>query len=726
MIEVSEGFRAAVMADTRRTAVRVDTDVVDPDLVYTDVTSSPQAVWSDKARLRDHKDLTPYATLERNRWILDGRNHIFQDGVALERASDKPGWIIDAISGSSGTFSSPLVLSEGMQYDGLIQAAGVYFSTDPADGVPRDFTVEVLAGDVVLAAWTVTDNTETESIAPQFEGYNPTEMRLTIRSWSLPGRRARMRQMIPGVHLQWTGDDLASLEIKMEGDLSCTSLPYGTARLAADNSGRTFEPRNKKGFFKSIQARQAVEIAMGVYVDGAPEFVPVGTYYQNSGGWTTSDNGLSIDWELVDIIGLLSEREYVLPEQRPTTLAEWAASIVALLGPSFEHLYSVDPAYAGIKIEPVRWKPIRELNTGDLIRYLGLATGTWPRADARTGALTYEPTWDQGIPVTLENMSVYPTMRENDDVAAITITRPEIIDDETGEVLEEEKIVYGGTNLAASRSVSVASPFIHTDEDVESIFRQAVSGYGGNAYEITWRGDPSAEIGDVVTLALDESNGASARLVEMTLDYSSGVLAGCKATLIQPEGYDAYTDGDLLTENGSWTVPAGVTVLQVILVGGGGAGENGGDGDAMQDGLDGYDGHGGKVYASGLNVQPGQVIPVIIGQGGLRWGDAPGATTFGQLSSEKGREYIPSYTDIRSASSYGRAGVRAPKPGSGDGGRGGKGGARGHMHTVKSKDDHGFVEEHEVWDSRPGKGEKGVPGASGCVRIYYRKQEAEI
>lgn len=723
MIEVSEGFRAAVMADTRRTAVRVDTDVVDPDLTYTGIVSSEQSPASKEARLRDHKDLTPYASLEHNRWILDGRDRIFRDDFTTEREADKPGWISDAVSRADGSFAALLVLSVLMQYHGLLQGAGVYFSTDPADGVPRDFTVEVLAGDMVLTAWTVTDNTETESVVPQFEGYNPTELRLTIRSWSLPGRRARVRQMIPGVHLQWTGDDLASLEIKMEGDLSCTSLPYGTARLAADNSGRTFEPRNKKGFFKSIQARQAVEIAMGVYVDGAPEFVPVGTYYQHSGGWTTSDNGLSIDWDLVDIIGLLSEREYELPEQRPTTLAEWAASIVALLGPNFADRYSIDPAYAGITVEPVRWKGIRELNAGDLIRYLGFATGTWPRADALTGALTFEPTWDQGVPVTLENMSVYPTMRENDDVAAITITRPEIIDDETGEVLEEEKIVYGGTNLAASRSVSVASPFIHTDEDVESIFRQAVSGYGGNAYEITWRGDPSAEIGDVVTLALDESNGASARLVEMTLDYSSGVLAGCRATLIQPEGYDAYTDGDLLTASGLWTVPPGVTVLQVILVGGGWAGEDGDDGDEHQDGLDGWDGPGGNVYATGINVTPGQEIPVIIGAGGRFWGDAPGATSFGTLSSASGRRYDPSYTDIRSGSAYGRTAVRSPQPGSGDGGKGGKGGARGHMHTVKDKDDHGFVSEHEVWDQAPGKGTKGKPGASGCVRIYYNRQE---
>lgn len=723
MIDASEAYRAAVLADTRRTAVRVDTDVVDPDLIYLDVTSSEEAAISRTSRLRDNDELTPYATLETNRWVLNGKDKLFLDDDRPERAADKPGWISAAQSESDGAFSSPLTITVGLEYHGLLQRAAVYFSADPADGVPDTFAVEVFAGEELIATWSVTGNRAAGSESQQFEGYNPTALRLTVSSWSLPYRRARIRQIIPGVHLRWTGDDLASLSVKAEGDLSCASLPYGTARLAVDNSGKVFEPRNKEGFFRSIQARQAVQISMGVYVEDGPEFIPVGTFFQHSGGWSTSDNGLSIDWDLVDIIGLLSEREYEPPEDLPETLEEWAASLVAQLGPNFEQMYSVDPNYAGLPVTAAKRKAVLGVKSGDLIRYLGLATGTWPRADARTGALTFEPTWDQGAEITLDNMNVYPTMRENDDVAAVNITKPEVIDDETGEIIKEEAYSFGGTNLAASRSVGVSSPFIRGEEDVTRIFRQIISQYGGNAYEITWRGDPSAEVGDVMTLALDARHGASARMIEQTLDYTSGVLAGCKAVLIQPEGYYNYTDWDLLTADGTWTVPTGVHVLQVILVGGGWAGENGDDGTDRQAGLDGWDGRGGKVYATGINVHPGQVLSVSIGQGGQTFGQTPGDTTFGGLTSAAGRQYTPSYTDIRSGSAYGRTGIKNPLPNTGDGGAGGLGGAQGRTHTVKEKDDHGFVTEHTVWDKRPGKGTKGSPGASGCVRIYYNRQE---
>lgn len=723
MIDVSQGFRAAVTADTRRTTIRVDTDVVDPDLTVTGITASSEAAVSRSAQLRTHSDLIPYATLERNRWVLAGDRRIFRDDGAGERAADKIGFVSGLISGLDGTLSAPVTVTMELAYDGVLRAAAVYFSADPADGVPMDFAVEILTGETTAASWSVTGNIETESVCPEpLQIWNPTGLRLTVTAWSLPGRRVRLRQMIPGLHLRWTEDDLAEVEIRTEGDPSCASLPYGTAKIAVDNSDKTFEPRNKEGFFRSIQARQAVEFAVGVYVDGEPEWVPAGTYYQHSGGWSSSDNGLSIDWDLVDVVGLLAEKEFIVPDVLPTTLEGWVAAIVAQLGPNFAGRYSIDPAYAALPVTVEKKKSVRDAKVSDLLRYLGLITGTWPRADVRSGALTFEPLWDQGVSVTLENMQEYPNMSENDDVSTVTVTRPEIIDDETGDITEEEKTIYPGTNLAASHSIGVAPPFVFDRTAADRMYRQIIRQYGGNAYEITWRGDPSSEIGDVVTLALDQRHGASARVVEQTLSWSGGVLAGCKASLIQPEGYDSYGGTELLTESGAWTVPAGVTVLRLILVGGGWAGQDGDRGTDTQAGLDGYDGKGGHVYETGMNVRPGQVLPVVIGQGGQSWGETPGETTFGGLSSASGRAYDPGYTDIQSASCYGRPAVRDPLPNTGDGGAGGQGGRQGKSHTRKVKDDHGFVEEVVVWDVTPGDGGEGSPGASGCVRIYYDRQ----
>lgn len=716
MISTSNAFRAAVMADTRRCAILVETDVADPDIVYTGLTGPAQAAVSVPSQtVRDHRELTRYATLERDLWVLDGQADIFRDDWSRQHPADKIGYVGDEQSGGDGTWSSPAVLTLTLEHPGLLQAASAVFSADPVYGMPKRISVEVYVGDLLVYGWSVQDNTEADVINPEpFEAYRPDRIVVTVYQWSLPHRRLRLRQILPGLRISWTEDDITGLSVKLEGDPSCVSLPYGTAKLGIDNSGRAFEPRNKGGFFQSIQARQQVEISVGVRVTDSGgqrvEYVPVGRYYQHSGGWSTSDNGLSLDWDLVDIVGLVAERDYLLPDPVPVTAEAWLASVVAPLGISFVDRFAVDESVRTQPAVPADVTELDGIKTGDLLRYLGQATGTWPRADQETGNLVLEPLWDQGTRMSLDNMARYPTIAENDDLAEITVQ----LSDE-----EETRLALGGTNPAASRSLSVKNPFLTTEDQALDVWRQIVSQYGGNAYSAVWRGDPSAEIGDVVTLELDERSASSARLVEQTVEFSSGVLAGCQARLIQPVGTELYENARKITASGVWTVPDGVTVLHLILVGGGDGGRKGRNGDFDRAGADGASGSGGMVWAGGLNVTPGQRFAVTIGAGGEANGGTGGATTFGALSSAHGAVYHPSYTDISSGGAYGRTGTRSPVPGSGDGGRGGKGGSQGKRHEVTSKDDHGFVHKTWIVDVKPGKGEAGSPGASGCVVIYY-------
>lgn len=86
----------------------------------------------------------------------------------------------------------------------------------------------------------------------------PTSIRLTVTRWSLPGRRMRIAEIVPGLYEAWSDDVLASLDIQMRGNFSCLALPYGTCTLQMDNLDRRFEPRRKNGIFQSIEDRQAI------------------------------------------------------------------------------------------------------------------------------------------------------------------------------------------------------------------------------------------------------------------------------------------------------------------------------------------------------------------------------------------------------------------------------------------------------------------------------------
>ena len=86
----------------------------------------------------------------------------------------------------------------------------------------------------------------------------------------------------------------------------------------------------------------------------------------------------------------------------------------------------------------------------------------------------------------------------------------------------------------------------------------------------------------------------------------------------------------VLGASGSWTVPAGVTLIHVRCWGGGGAGGNGGGA-----GFAGGGGAGGGFVEAFFTVTPGSVLAVSIGAGGVPGtsGGAGGTTTLGGLAS---------------------------------------------------------------------------------------------
>ena len=184
-----------------------------------------------------------------------------------------------------------------------------------------------------------------------------------------------------------------------------------------------------------------------------------------------------------------------------------------------------------------------------------------------------------------------------------------------------------------------------------------------------------------------------------------------------------FESSTVITQNDTWTAPeeAGTT-LRVILVGGGAGGQNGTDGTWDAAGVDGTPGEGGLVWAGTITINPGQTFDVVIGQGGAI-GQPGTATTFGQYSSENGQNFSPSYTDVASGNAYARDGVEVPRAGTGDGGAGGIGGVKGNRHEETIETEWSW-ETIIVVDNYPGEGTTGVAGASGCVVVYWDKEES--
>lgn len=744
MIQTSEAFREAIVGSPRYTELFAIVDISDPDKVILPVTSSGEAPWSKKEQIHDYDLTSPprYATGERGRWLGDGSFDLFPDDYAI------PGEVGDAgnvLSGPDGTFSEPFPWVQ-LNFSGvrILQATSMFFSEDPVDGVPVDFSVEVYSGNQLVWSQEVEGEAETTAPFKGFTVYNPTAIRLTVKKWSLPSRYVRLVEIVTGMFERWTGSDLASFSATLQGQFSCLTLPYGSVNLSMDNADRRFEPRRKDSIFQSIEERQAVDLYIGCQTPQGVERVKIGVFYQAGDGWKTSSNDLTMSWYLVDIIGLIAGRTFVPPKDQtgevlplPTTLGGWLKAVVSQLGEVFENRWHADPDYVDKPVIANSVEDVTGKKNGDIIRWACQASGTWPRADQSTGRLTAEPLWSQGNKYDLDNLTAYPTMKANDSLAALIFKLSDS---------KKTEYVVTGNSTTSEKTVTIQNPFLHTTEQALTAARLILAQYGGNQLELTGRGNPSSEIGDVDTVWLDESNATTARRMSQTFQIQNGVLQGCKSTLLQADGSYLWTEYALITESCTWTAPPGVTQLRVVIGQGGQGGGHGGDGKpggGMVDttgkesvseiftgdsGDPGKAGVGGKVWYDLIDINPEQEFTVVIGDGGSaateagKAGNLGGETYFGIYTSANGKLYENGYSDIANGDSFGRTGVAAPLPGSSDGGKGGAGGRGGSRQVTWVNDPNG-IGGHTTFEklTDPEEGTPGVDGGSGFVLVFWDK-----
>ena len=171
--------------------------------------------------------------------------------------------------------------------------------------------------------------------------------------------------------------------------------------------------------------------------------------------------------------------------------------------------------------------------------------------------------------------------------------------------------------------------------------------------------------GQLVQLTNPYKEQTNAYIREMTITGLATAKARCAmlADFTPTKGGNNYQNRRLFTADGSFTVPAGVTQIRIILgqggAGGAGgnngtAGQNGSAGEGVAPGQGGAAGNGGspgKLYVANISVTPGQSYAVTIGAGGVGGalgtaGTAGGETTFGSYSSASGTIPESGYYDV--------------------------------------------------------------------------------
>lgn len=755
MIEKSDAYRAAITGDTRRMQIQAVVDILDPEIIRGEVVTSTPDEYSDVAEIydRDFTSAPVRATLEPGRWLLNGKTPLFPDDP--DELTGVKNYTSEEMCGEDCTFENPPFAEITFSNCDILQTATVVFSDNEQDAFPVDFKCEIYIGDEtpsVAATVEIADNTERSVGMYGFTVYSPTRVKITALKMSKPYSRLRIAEIVPGIYETWSGDEIESISITQQASTSMVRLPYTTCKLTALNKNNRFSPVAEDGVFLSLQDGEPVKVNIGVTLeDGSVDWTQVGTYYQKTGGWSMPSMGLTMTWNMVDIIGLLADRKFVLPETLPTTLSGWASEICGQLGSAFKGKYYVPAELAALELTATA-EELEDKTCGELLRSLALASGTYCRADAQTGGIVLLEKEQKGRSlVDFDNMNSYPNLAANSGCAQVIFNvETKSVGSNLQETTTTEQYAYPGTNAASDTTLTVDDLFLNDEEARQKAVRQIVEEYGGNKITCRWRGDPSVEAGDVVNVQLTDTVINSARVIKQEFNFKNGVMTNLKAELIQGTGIKNYENRTLIIEDGVYTVPDGVTEIYVIIIGGGDSGYGGNWGNSTtgaeiigdwfrgSDGASGDPGEGGNVFYVTLQVTPGQQFDVEIGEGGVYEGQANPYknfsgedTKFGSYSSASGAKYPLGFSDLASGNVYAQEGsqiytvdglghtytIGSSAISYGAGGAGGRGGT-GDYNTWSDWTDSNGNTYHVKTYVMATAGEPGAPGKQGCVIIY--------
>lgn len=724
MIKHSAEYDKAVIDDSRRQYVRAVFDLVDPDAVLDGTESNSESVQSKAAQLveRGSDETTQKAvTLEHNRWKLDGTWEI----VDPHYLTGQRGWDSDVICDAEGNFSEPYpyVLIKLSNVE-ILQDVTLQFSQYDFNGYPVDFTLEIFANDMLLASKEYTGNADQRVVFDGFTVNFPDTLKITVKKWSIGNRRARVIRYLPGLYEQWDNTIIKNVDIYTESTFSGLSIPYSTCTIEVYNENYRFDPYAPNSIFKSIEDRQAVTVDLGMRLaDGSIEWLPGGVYFQQSSGWTLQQ--LTVQWSLLDIIGMLVNRRFVMPSTLPTTLGGWIEAIMSSLGVNFRTRYIVDEDIASSALTATA-DDVTGKMCGELIRLACMASNTWPHQDFATGYLRISKIERvEGNKIALDNMPEYPTMSENSNVSDITF---KLYNDSSGNAQE---VTFPGTNTECDQSLSVQNPFVHTEADARKAVVSCLMEYGGNKFSVSSRGNPCSETGDLMSVETQFKTEISARLRKQQLKIEQGVMRNVLSEFVQTPNDMLYSNIVVLTGSGTWTVPYGVTDIRFYVIGGGTGGQGGGGGIMTGEGADdeettgGENGSGGNVFISEIGVNKNQTFSYSCGIGGSggsggfpRSNGVKGTegtkTIFGDYSSENGKRYTGGVMIVQTGSVYASSGSDSATN-YGCGGKGGKFGENGFQTQRKDSDDEIIT---NIIKS-PTKGENGKDAKSGCVIVEW-------
>lgn len=286
--------------------IEISLKMTDPD-AYEDAsaTDNGSVAFADTNHIVSDgdKNITPYATLERNLWVLDGSREIVPDSNY-----DEVGYVGTVLSADNGKFEvNPIItINFSKVHINLLQGITIKWS-EFLNEFATEFIVTAHNGTSVVNTKTITNNKSILSVV-MMDIANYDRITIEIVKWSLAGHRARIDEIFVGVNKIFSKSGIFSYESSHSVDPISAELPKSEVSFTIDNLDGTYNPYNDEGMSKYLIERQEINVKYGYKLANGVEWISGGKYYISE--WNAEQNGMSADFKARDLLEFMTGTYY--------------------------------------------------------------------------------------------------------------------------------------------------------------------------------------------------------------------------------------------------------------------------------------------------------------------------------------------------------------------------------------------------------------------------------
>lgn len=354
---------------------------------------------------------TTYHTLERNRFVLDGKNPL-----PVEANPVYQGYVGDGISGDDGYWNVQPKVS--ITFDDYVQFPALTFAFDESmNEYPSELRIVAYKDGVSVFDETINPDTAYYCYNNHIPVSNKIEI-IFVRS-VYPHRRARIASLIYGVVNILENGDLASCSSTKEIDLLSSKIPKAEFEFTLIDRNRRYDPENPAGVWEYLESRQPVTYSYGYELsDGSVEWIPWGQSYSDGRFEVTKQGAVSN--VSIKCVGLADHLTTMYDEgvysEEGKSLYDLALEVMRFAG--YEKTIELDDALKNIYTHaPVPNRSVRECI--QLIANAGMCIMNHSRGGYIT--IKRESADDVGFVMNFDKMTETPTTAKIPPLRKLTV-----------------------------------------------------------------------------------------------------------------------------------------------------------------------------------------------------------------------------------------------------------------------------------------------------------------